>query len=85
MADVCEQSVAIDPALFMSAESIFEVPEKWENRALLSLETIANHYCNDAKLIVPLPGNEIGQVPLFLRLWDPWHLALKMLHVPMSL
>ena len=75
MADVCEQSVAIDPALFMSAESIFEVPEKWENRALLSLETIANHYCNDAKLIVPLPGNEIGQVPLFLRLWDSSELS----------
>lgn len=62
--------VAIDPALFMSAESLLGKSETPDPFALDSLEIIATHYCNNASLIVPLPGKDIGLAPAFLGWWD---------------
>ena len=62
---------AIDPALFMSAESILHNEISQDPFAWDSLEIIVNQYCNNTSISIPLPGNEIGVAPTFLNWWGP--------------
>lgn len=62
--------MGVDTTLLRAASSFLNPSESDEDpRACDSFIRIATEYCNGAKLVLPLPQNSLGNMPMFCNLW----------------